>query len=77
MKIDDLDHAYELSQRLLTAQKMVAHLDAISNAEVVSVTVGNENVQITGKITVGPLLTCFKHQVQDVTASLKNYGVVL
>ncbi len=81
MKADDLPHAYELNQELLQAQKAIAHLEAMNDADTVSLTITGtppSNVTIgSAAITVGPLLRCFKHYAEDLRTTLINYGVEL
>ena len=80
MRIDDLGHAYELAQRLESAQKVIAHLEAMNNADTVTLTIHSPDHTVTvgpAGITVGPLLKCFRHQTEDLRSALVNYGVEL
>ena len=63
---------------------MIAHLEAMNNADTVALTINNTYVGSGGQvsigtaaITVGPLLKCFRFQTEDIKAALENYGVEL
>lgn len=80
MKIDDLPHAYELSQELNQSQVVTAHLEAMNDADSVSLSITNPAGNVTigsATITTGPLLRCFKNYAEDLRATLVNYGVEL
>ena len=68
MKLDDLGNAYRLAQRFEQAQKVIAHLEAMNNADTVSlmITDTNGSTVTIGPVgaTVGPLLKFFKYQAE-------------